>query len=75
MKLSHRLGLVCVSADYRLAPEHVFPAAPEDVFAGCGARTHVEKEMIRTCPLDLWDHPEAMTAFEETELFLWQQLS
>lgn len=34
MELSHRLGVVCFSADYRLAPEYTFPAAPEDAFAG-----------------------------------------
>lgn len=34
MELSHRLGVTCFSADYRLAPEYTFPAAPEDAFAG-----------------------------------------
>ena len=34
MELSHRTGAECFSADYRLAPEHTFPAAPEDAFAG-----------------------------------------
>jgi len=197
MELSHRTGITCFSADYRLAPEHTFPAAPEDAFAGyrgllamgyaperiivCGesagatlsldiplmakaaglplpkavialspvtdatqsaggtvlegldpadkvfetyapghdradplispalgdldgfpavflsaggteillqdalvfagaaarqgvdVRLHVGKEMIHTYPLDLWDYPEAMTAFEEIELFVRQQ--
>lgn len=196
MELSHRLGITCFSADYRLAPEDTFPAAPDDAFAGykallemgydpekiilCGesagatlvldiglmcreqgvpapkgiiamspvtdatapadgvvlegldssdevikmyapgyspahplispalgdltdfpavflsvgsteillkdsliftqaaakagvdVRLHVGKEMIHTYPLDLWDYPEAMTAFEEMELFIRQ---
>lgn len=199
LELSHRLGITCFSADYRLAPEHTFPAAPEDAFAGyqallelgylpeniavCGEsagatlsldiplmckeagapvpgaiialspvtdatapaegtvleglddsnaiyemyapgyplthplispalgdlsgfpatflsagggeilmkdslifaqaaaragvdiRLHIGKDMIHTYPLDLWDYPEAMEAFEEIELFLRQALN
>ena len=198
MELSHRLGVTCFSADYRLAPEHTFPAAPEDAFAGyqalldsgydpsrvilcgesagatlalnvlhlskraglplpggavllspvtdstparsetvleglngpdevmdvyapgqdradpllspaladlegyppiflsaggaeillrdaltfvgaaaragCDIRLHVGRDMIHTYPLDFWDYPEAMEAFEEIELFLRQRL-
>ena len=40
--------------------------------SGCDVRLHVGKDMIHTYPLDLWDYPEAMTAFEEMELFLRQ---
>ena len=42
--------------------------------AGVDVRLHVGKEMIHTYPLDLWDYPEAMEAFEEIQLFIAQQL-
>lgn len=42
--------------------------------AGCDIRLHVGRDMIHTYPLDLWDYPEAMIAFEEIELFIRQHL-
>lgn len=42
--------------------------------AGADVRLHIGKDMIHTYPLDLWDYPEAMEAFEEIELFIAQQL-
>lgn len=43
--------------------------------AGVDVRLHIGKDMIHTYPLDLWDYPEAMTAFEEIELFIRQLVS
>lgn len=43
--------------------------------AGADIRLHVGRDMIHTYPLDLWDYPEAMTAFEEIELFVRQQFN
>lgn len=42
--------------------------------AGVDVRLHVGKEMIHTYPLDFWDYPEAMEAFEEIALFISQKL-
>jgi hypothetical protein len=42
---------------------------------GVDVRMHIGRDMIHTYPLDLWDYPEAMTAFEEIELFIRQTLS
>lgn len=42
--------------------------------AGVDVRMHIGQDMIHTYPLDLWDYPEAMEAFEEIELFIRQRL-
>lgn len=42
--------------------------------AGADVHLHIGKEMIHTYPLDFWDYPEAMEAFDEIELFISQQL-
>ena len=48
--------------------------AKNAALAGADVRVHIGKDMIHTYPLDLWDYPEAMTAFEEIELFIRQQI-
>lgn len=41
--LAHRVGAAIASVEYRLAPEHPYPAAVEDVYAGLGwVSTHAE---------------------------------
>ena len=40
--------------------------------AGATLVLDIGKDMIHTYPLDLWGYPEAMTAFEEMELFIRQ---
>ena len=42
--------------------------------SGADVHLHIGKDMIHTYPLDLWDYPEAMEAFEEIQLFIAQQL-
>ena len=42
--------------------------------AGVDVQLHIGKDMIHTYPLDLWDYPEAMEAFEQISLFIAQQL-
>ncbi len=41
---------------------------------GVDVRVTIGKDMIHTYPLDLWDYPEAMIAFEEIELYIRQKL-
>lgn len=41
---------------------------------GCDVRLHVGRGVGHTYPLELWDYPEAMHAFEEISLFIRQQM-
>lgn len=45
-QIAHRVGAVVVSAGYRLAPEHRFPAAVEDTYAGlCWISAHADERI------------------------------
>ncbi|MFJ6217172.1 alpha/beta hydrolase [Streptomyces sp. NPDC092296] len=55
VRFSRELGALVVSADYRLAPEHPYPAALEDCYAGlCGLVADAAELQVRPDRIALW---------------------